>query len=124
MTHSTDMAGRYTCKTEMAVKRYFEGSRPVATYLGACFEVAFPDYYHKYKAAFKAGVWMSEDPGPWLRRAIVWKLPVKTHMDGLDEGPTAIFNVGNYTGGDLYLPDLKLKLEYVPYFGIFLGNFH
>ena len=99
----------------MAVKRYFEGSRPVAVYLSACFQVAFPDHYRKYKKAFDAGIWMAEDPGPWLGRAIIWKLPIETHMDGLDDGPTAIFNVGNYTGGDLYLPDLKIKLECVQY---------
>jgi hypothetical protein len=113
MTHSQDMNGRGRCGAEQYVRRYFEGSRPVAQYLSMCFKVAFPDYYRKYKAAFEAGAWMPEDPGPWLGRAIVWKLPVETHMDGLDEGPTAIFNVGRYTGGDLYLPDLEVKLEWV-----------
>lgn len=83
----------------------------MAKHLSACFKVAFPDYHEKYKAAFEAGVWMTDDPGPWLGRAIVWKLPVRTHMDGLDEGPTAIFNVGRYTGGNLDLPDLGVKLE-------------
>jgi len=111
MTHSRDMAGRGCCTAQMHVRRYFEATKPVALRLSACFKVAFPDYYAKYKAAFEAGVWTSEDPGPWLGRAIVWKLPVKTHMDGLDEGPTAIFNFGSYTGGNLYLPDLQVKLE-------------
>jgi len=113
MTQSQDMHGRGRCGTTQFVRRYYEGSRPVALYLSECFKAAFPDYYQKYKSAFQAGVWMEGDPGPWLGRAIVWKLPVKTHMDGLDEGPTAIFNVGRYTGGDLYLPDLGVKLEWV-----------
>ena len=39
------------------------------------------------------------------------KLPVQTHMDGLDNGPTAIFNFGNYTEGKLDLPDSQVKLE-------------
>jgi hypothetical protein len=95
----------------MAVREYFKGSQLVAMYLSACFEAAFPEYHRKYKTAFEARVWEAEDPGPWLGRAIIWKLPVETHMDGLDKGPTAIFNFGNYTGGKLYLPDLKLKLE-------------
>jgi len=80
-------------------------------YLSACFEVAFPNYYAKYKAAFEAGIWTTKDPGPWLGRAIVWKLPVQTHVDGLDDGPTAIFNIERYTGGKLSLPDLRVKLE-------------
>ena len=111
MTHSRDMAGRGSCTAEISLDRYYVGSRPVALYLSACFQVAFPDYYVKYRAAFEAGVWTAEDPGPWIGRAIVWKLPVRTHVDGLDEGPTAIFNVGSYTGGKLYLPDLGVKLE-------------
>lgn len=114
MTHSRDMAGRGTCKGQMAVSRYFQGSRSVALYLSECFKVAFPNYYFQYQAAFEAGAWTTEDPGPWLGRAIVWKLPVETHVDGLDDGPTAIFNCGRYRGGELYLPDLKVKLEYDP----------
>lgn len=111
MTHSRDMAGRGLCGAQISLWRYYVASQPVALRLAACFKVAFPEYYFEYKAAFDAGVWMTEDPGPWLGRAIVWKLPVRTHMDGLDDGPTAIFNCGNYKGGNLYLPDLKVKLE-------------
>jgi hypothetical protein len=59
----------------------------------------------------------TKDLGPWLGRAIIWKLPVKMHMDGLDNGLTMIFNVRNYTGGDFYLPDLKIKLECMQYHG-------
>ncbi|KIM35729.1 hypothetical protein M413DRAFT_32286 [Hebeloma cylindrosporum] len=114
MTPSKDMIEKGSCGSAVEVKRYFIATRPVALHLSKCFEVAFPQYYIQYKAGFKAGVWMTEDPGPWLGRAIVWKLQVKTHMDGLDDGPTAIFNMGDYTGGELYLPDLKVKLEYKP----------
>ena len=104
------MAGGSSIR-QLHVKRYFEATRPVALHLSACFKVSFPEYHAKYSEAFKAGVWEISDPGPWIGRAIVWKLPVKTHRDSLDDGPTAIFNFGNYTGGNLYLPDLKVKLE-------------
>lgn len=110
MTHSHDMNGGGKCGGSQFIRRYFLDSQPVALYLGRCFEVAFPDYYRKYKTAFEAGKWIAEDPGLWLERAIVWKFPVKPHMDGLDEGPTAIFNVGKYFRGELYLPDLNVKL--------------
>lgn len=111
MMPSKDITGRGTSTGAMEVKRYFCASQPLAIYLSACFKVAFPDYFVRYQAAFKAGVWTEVDPGPWLGRAIVWKLLVKTHMDGLDYGPTAIFNVGQYTGGELYLLDLEVKLQ-------------
>ena len=67
-----------------------------------------------YKEAFAAGVWLPEDPGPLLGQAIVYKLQVKPHQDKKDGGPTAIFNVGQYSGGDLYFTDLDLKFSYKP----------
>ena len=51
------------------------------------------------------------DKGPWLGRAVVWKLQVGLHQDALDEGPAVCFLCGNYEGGQLCLPDLDAKLE-------------
>ncbi|KAG2031210.1 hypothetical protein BDR03DRAFT_986545 [Suillus americanus] len=72
----------------------------LALLLGAMFHEAFPDFYAKYVQAFKAGKWMVVDPGPFLGRAI----------DGLDEGPAVIFPMGHFSGGECYIPDLRLKL--------------
>lgn len=83
----------------------------MAKRLSAMFKVAYPEYFEKYRKAFQAGVWEPSDPGPWLGRAIVWKLQVHVHRDGLDEGPAAIFPMGYYKGGELYLPDVELKLS-------------
>lgn len=99
-----------TSQGAMAVNHYFYSTRVLALYLAECFKVAFPDIYVKYAKAFDAGVWNENDPGPWIGRAIVWKLPVLTHQDGLDDGPTAAFNVGAYEGGEMYLPDIGVKL--------------
>ncbi|KAK7012364.1 hypothetical protein R3P38DRAFT_2550174 [Favolaschia claudopus] len=52
------------------------------------------------------------DPGPWIGRAIVYKLEVLEHVDGLDDGPTASFCVGDFAGGELYLSDIDVKLSY------------
>jgi hypothetical protein len=95
--------------SSLAVKWYFQATAEVAEILNAYFAVAFPDEHAKYRQAFDAGVWLTEDPGPWLGRAIVYKLQVMQHQDKSDGGPTAIFNVGQYTGGNLYLPTLGLK---------------
>lgn len=97
----------------MEVKRYFIATQPVAIYLAEMFKVSFPVYYERYWSAFEAGAWIKEDPGPWVGRAVVYKLQVNNHVDGLDDGPTAVFNFGYYTGGEMYLPDLRLKLEWV-----------
>lgn len=93
------------------VHKYFEGTQELALLLGNMFQASFPKFYLKYEAAFKAGKWTVADPGPFLGRAVVWKLDVMPHQDGLDEGPTAIFPMGRFTGGECYLTDLKLKLR-------------
>jgi hypothetical protein len=95
----------------LGARHYYQATAHVAEVLAAYFKIAFPLEYETYRKAFEAGVWYQEDPGPWLGRAIVYKLQVNIHQDGNDGGPTAIFNVGQYVGGKLYLPDLRVKLE-------------
>jgi hypothetical protein len=109
MTPSRDI--NRSGKGSIGVEQYFTATAPVALFLNELFEVSFPAYHKKYKRAFVAGRWTTSDPGPWLGRAIVYKLQVDAHVDGLDDGPAAIFNVGSYTGGKLNLPDLGLVLE-------------
>ena len=77
------------------------------------FKVAFPDWYSKYKDAFDAGVWLKDDPGPFLGRAIIYKLQGRLHKDFHDLGPSASFGVGDYTGGEMLFPQLHAKFSYV-----------
>jgi hypothetical protein len=95
----------------VAVKHHFLATAQVAHVLSAYFQLCFPEAYEQYREAFEAGIWLVEDPGPWLGRVIVYKLQVKPHVDRLDAGPTAIFNVGQYEGGELYIPCLNLKFQ-------------
>jgi hypothetical protein len=74
------------------------------------FKVLFPDVYERYKAAFDAGVWEKDDPGPWLGRAVVYKLQVELHPDKNESGPSVSFACGNYTGGYMLVPQLLAKL--------------
>jgi hypothetical protein len=50
----------------VAVKHYFQATASIATFLGTYFAIAFPEEHKKYKEAFAAGVWLEDDPGPWL----------------------------------------------------------
>ncbi|KAG1875260.1 hypothetical protein C8R48DRAFT_592220, partial [Suillus tomentosus] len=104
----------HTSSGNQAVEWYPQHTVELAIALEAMFKISFPDYYKIYKKAFKAGQWIQADPGPWLGHAIVWKLQVLPHRDGLDAGPTAIFNFGWYEGGEAYFTDLKLKFKYGP----------
>lgn len=75
------------------------------------FWVSFPAFYIKYKAAFLIGRWTVTDPGPLLGRVLMWKLQIMPHQDGLDVGPSIIFNMSKFTSGECYITDLKLKLK-------------
>ena len=56
-------------------------------------------------------MWFTEDPGPWIARAIVWKLHVNRHVDEQDAGLTATFPVGDFEGGYLELPQLEARFK-------------
>jgi hypothetical protein len=96
-----------------AIINYYKATKLMAKHLSAIFEVLMPDSFHTYKTAFDAGEWIEEDPGPWLGRAIVYKLQVSLHKDKNDGGPTASFPIGFFSGGEMLIPQLKAKLSYV-----------
>jgi hypothetical protein len=97
----------------LALSYYYKATEPAVTHMGHMFKVSFPEEYEEYRTAFAAGRFVTDDPGPWLGRAIVHKLQVLPHRDNLDKTcrPAGAFNVGYYVGGDLYLTDLKVKLR-------------
>ncbi|KAI1786784.1 hypothetical protein LXA43DRAFT_897322 [Ganoderma leucocontextum] len=97
-----------------AVRKYFQATRPVAIFLAQLFKHAFPEHYEEYCAAFDAGVWYTEDPGPWIGRAIVYKLDVQIHFDMKDGGPTATFPMGCFEGGHMEIPPLQARFRYAP----------
>ena len=99
---------------EKAVLDYYKLSQEAATYIGTLFERLFPDYYNEYAEAFEAGKWVQQDPGPFLMRAVVYKLEVKLHHDGRDGGPTVTFPVGSFQGGHMEIPTLGVRYQYVP----------
>jgi hypothetical protein len=109
MTPSADMTGK-SCTQSQATDWYFCASAHVARILAGIFSVCFPKFYQLYRKAFDAGVWLTSDPGPWLGRAVVFKLQVYPHRDGLDGGPCASVPVGYFTGGEALLLDLDAKL--------------
>lgn len=100
-----------TAQGAAAVRTYYRVTQRVAAQLAAMFKAAFPEYYQQYTDAFKAGIWYEEDKGPFLGRAIVWKLQVALHQDGLDEGPALIFPCGEYEGAHLVVPQLDALLQ-------------
>lgn len=73
------------------------------------FQVVFPDIYEQYREAFDAGVCLPQNPGPFLGRAIIYKLQGRLHIDRNDVGPSASFPAGYFTGGEMLFPQLGAK---------------
>jgi hypothetical protein len=73
------------------------------------FKATFPQWHQRYEKAFAAGVWLQDDPGPFLGRAVIYKLQGRLHKDRHDIGPSASFGVGKYSGGEMLFPQLGAK---------------
>ncbi|KAH7092688.1 hypothetical protein BKA62DRAFT_626045 [Auriculariales sp. MPI-PUGE-AT-0066] len=110
MSPSRDMTRKV--ETSAVLPTYYRLTAAAVTRIEILFKVCMPLIYERYRDAFRAGVWLRADSGPWIGRAIVYKLDVELHRDALDEGPAAIFPVGNFTGGNLFFPDIGLKFRY------------
>jgi hypothetical protein len=95
----------------MAIENFYEASTPLAKTLAVYFEALFPEAYERSKNAFDAGVWVKDDPGPWIGRALIYKLQGSLHVDDKDEGPTVSFPCGYFEGGEMVLPQLDAKLR-------------
>lgn len=95
----------------MAIENFYEASSPVAATLSEYFEFLFPAAYAKFRHAFRAGFWVKEDPGPWLGRALIYKLQGSLHVDDKDAGPTASFPCGFFDGGEMIVPEFDIKLR-------------
>lgn len=106
---SSDITNNSTAAA--SVQAYLYQTEDIAKALAVMFEAAFPKLYEEYQEAFDAGVWLQSDPGPFLARAIVYKLQSKLHKDGNDVGPSACFPVGKFEGGEMLFPQLKTKLR-------------
>ena len=91
-----------------AISAYYQNTAIVKKRLGNMFEATFPLSYGEYKKAFEAGVFVEKDPGPWLGRAIVYKLDGSLHRDKKDFGPAACIPCG-FSGGQMLVPELKVK---------------
>jgi len=100
----------HSSSTLAAITSYYHLTSDVANAIAVMFETAFPEIYKQYRQAFDAGVWITEDPGPFLGRAIIYKLQGKLHKDRKDLGPSACFPVGHFDGGEMLFPHLGIKL--------------
>ena len=95
------------------VKSFYYRTYPVAEALKMIMEILLPQQAQDYQKAFDAGHWYSEDadPGPFLGRAVIWKMQLSLHKDAGDVGHSISFGFGSYTGAHMIIPQLNLKLK-------------
>ena len=93
------------------IRCWYRLTQPVALLLAVIFKELFPEDYKEHKKAFDAGVWFEEDPGPWLGRAIIYKLDGLIHIDRNDRTPTVSFPCGLFVGGEMMIPQLEAKFR-------------
>jgi len=108
---SSDLLGKGGSRKQAAVRRYIFAAELQAKYLDCLLKLNAPREYATLKRSAKAGRWYTEcNGGCFLGLATVWKCQVGVHLDQKDWELCVITCGGNYTGGNLYLPDLNLCL--------------
>lgn len=70
-----------------------------------------PDFYGPMMKSFNAGKQWKDAIGPYLARALIYKLQVSVHLDKNDRGLSAMTNSGRYYGGYLYFPQFWMRIE-------------
>ena len=98
-----------------SVNAYYTRSYKAASFMNRAYRAAAPEDWEVRSKEFEKGRWLEHDPGPWLGRALLWKLQVSAHRDITDGkfhlgGKT---NEGDYDGGTAVYPDFGLKLRLV-----------
>ncbi|KAF9486607.1 hypothetical protein BDN71DRAFT_1358125, partial [Pleurotus eryngii] len=94
---------------------YYIATLLLSLHLGVSFEVYLPVEAAYYQKAFKAGTaFPYDDFGPFLGRALLWKMQLELHADKKDVGPSISFPTGRFSKGHLIIPELGAKLRYGP----------
>ena len=95
----------------LAWENHLKDSETVHTMLGIALGLSFPDIHADYSKAFQAGAVFEADPGPWIGRAILWKMQTDgLHFD-TNDGYTADTAFGNFKNGYLELPQFQVRLR-------------
>lgn len=123
MTPSAPKSAAHQVSQQVFVSR----TNSITVIASAICKAFFPQQHKQATKIFKAGRWFDRDVGPWLGRAVGYKVPTTTHPDEGDSGTTFITAVGSYLGGYLEIHDLAVRFTYQPghmVFGDFRNFFH
>jgi len=114
---SAAMLGLKTAAGQKAVCRFFANTDEARSFVRETLKaVVDEEEFARFTRTFKAGRFITEDKrGPFLGVVCVYKCQVDVHYDRKDGPMCFITNLGTYLkGGELFLPQLGLKLAYRP----------
>ncbi|KAK1216501.1 hypothetical protein PQX77_020853 [Marasmius sp. AFHP31] len=113
MTPSKDYSR--TATSHVAAAEWLRSSWKIQQQLRKMTHSFFPEYYEESAVACKAAITRNSPVvGPWIGKAIVWKLQGSSHIDDHDIIPTATYPMGVYEGGYMDLIDIDTRLYYRP----------
>lgn len=106
-----DLWGNGSASYARTARSYIIATVLQQKYLDMLFNAHVPREYVQLKKSAEAGRWITDSKeGCTLGLATIWKLQVGVHLDRKDCELCMIMCRGNFTGGELYLPDLGLCL--------------
>lgn len=106
-----DLRGNGSAADARTARNYIVATAPQQKYLDMLLKAHAPLEYAQLKKSAEAGRWITDSTeGCTLGLATIWKLQVGVHLDHKDWELCMIVCGGNFTGGELYLPDLGLCL--------------
>lgn len=109
---SKDLLGNNSSKRFLAVQVAMSQLAPVADLIKErMMDYVDADLFNVMERSYKAGSVLDDFPAPYMTVALLYKLQVGLHCDKDDFGLSAMVNAGSYSGGNLIVPDLGLKLE-------------
>lgn len=79
----------------LSLEWYIAQSQPITGILAGYLNVFWPEVYHEFKKRFAAGRTIDSDTGPWIARALLYKMWLFMHYDQYDKDVRASFACGS-----------------------------
>lgn len=87
-------------------------TEPLAEVVGLTYKLIEAQFHDHMQLSFQAGKLYESAVGPYLARALIYKLQVDAHLDRRDHGLSAMTNSGRYYRGYLYFPQFWMRVKW------------
>ncbi|KAF8067031.1 hypothetical protein FPV67DRAFT_1670489 [Lyophyllum atratum] len=109
---SADLLGNHGSARAQATRQYLIATERQAGYLSQLVHKFAPTEWEALMAAKRKGAWYTDGKqNCFMGLATIWKLQVEAHLDRRDYELAVITCGGEFYGGDLYLPNLGVRIR-------------